>query len=437
MKNSSKKMNNKGFTLIELLIAVVILAIIITPLLRLFVLSFKMNKSSRKNMDSVMVAEDIMESIKSDDIEVIAEKFNYPDEAGFDYVNDALFDTAYGRTIAQLTTNKPAAIPGGTGYKLPTEDEGNDGTYQFCIQHIKPNNPTGLVYDALITIDAAPYRTAGSGSLSVNSVELVDVSEISKTGTASYKMPETLDENAKAKLTIKGLDLNNGKYPTVTDDNLFRNIKIKITKSGDTVDVVLNTIYTAKNVSGYSDITIGDTAAESKSLFSGKVDALGDVFIYYVPMYSSRNGNYKDDITIENKNNVPVNISLIKEEVYTNQTMLQNDEVLYRVRVFVDEVSGPGSEHATKLTTNIGYNLAATYLPSVAEQVPGQGLFYLNKVKVADTEFTSSSGGSGLTMVKKDRYFDVNIKIYKSEDITGQNFSGARAIYELTGSTQE
>ena len=58
-----KKKKNQGFTLVELVIAIVILAIAVSPLLANFIQSSKMNLKSRKQLNALNLAQDIMEGM--------------------------------------------------------------------------------------------------------------------------------------------------------------------------------------------------------------------------------------------------------------------------------------------------------------------------------------------------------------------------------------
>lgn len=63
--------NNRGFTLIELLISVAILALIVIPILNSFLLSANLNAKAKQKHKATMVAENIMEKLKSNDLDDI------------------------------------------------------------------------------------------------------------------------------------------------------------------------------------------------------------------------------------------------------------------------------------------------------------------------------------------------------------------------------
>lgn len=66
IKNAA--MDNKGVTLIELLVSVAILALVILPFLSSFISSAELNTKAKKKQRATMLAENIVEKIKADDI---------------------------------------------------------------------------------------------------------------------------------------------------------------------------------------------------------------------------------------------------------------------------------------------------------------------------------------------------------------------------------
>lgn len=83
-----RKLNrDAGFSLLELLIAVVILAIIVIPLLNLFLSSNRLNIKSRQTLRATTAAQDIMEGLKAYNIEELKAQFADP-ASGF-YVIDS------------------------------------------------------------------------------------------------------------------------------------------------------------------------------------------------------------------------------------------------------------------------------------------------------------------------------------------------------------
>ena len=79
--------NNKGFSLLEVLVAVVLLAIIMTPLLSGFVTTARINKSSREYMGGIDVAESVLEGITNKTYKQLGDSIDQI-EAGTSLVNE-------------------------------------------------------------------------------------------------------------------------------------------------------------------------------------------------------------------------------------------------------------------------------------------------------------------------------------------------------------
>ena len=79
-----KKMNNKGMTLIEVLVAMAILAIIVTPTLRMFSTSSGMNLRAKKVQRATSMGESIMETFKAYTMEQLCYQFKYGTFKGSD-----------------------------------------------------------------------------------------------------------------------------------------------------------------------------------------------------------------------------------------------------------------------------------------------------------------------------------------------------------------
>ena len=133
-----RKLNkDAGFSLLELLIAVVILAIIVIPLLNLFLSSNKLNIKSRQTLRATTAAQDIMEGLKAYNMEEIRAQFDDP-ASGF-YVIDSRM------------------IKGGVKEEAPGKGNPTDGLYVFSMKEL---NMQGSKFDAKIEIDGRGYMSA-------------------------------------------------------------------------------------------------------------------------------------------------------------------------------------------------------------------------------------------------------------------------------------
>lgn len=136
-----------GFSLLELLIAVTILAIIVVPLLHMFVTSTRINVKSRQTLRATTVAQDIMEGLKAYTLEEVStqfeppegmsgDSFHYPSD-GFYIVNSSMIQGG----VRDLTEHMDGHVEG-------------DEIYYFGIENLKMQ---GGEYDALIRLDASAY----------------------------------------------------------------------------------------------------------------------------------------------------------------------------------------------------------------------------------------------------------------------------------------
>lgn len=139
-----RKISDAGFSLIELLIAVTILAIIVIPLLHMFVTSTRINVKSRQTLRATTVAQDIMEGLKAYTLEEVSTQFAPPEGVS----GDAFYYPSEGFYVVNSSL-----IQGGV--RDLTEDMAEyDGVYYFGIENLKMQ---GGEYDALIRLDAYGY----------------------------------------------------------------------------------------------------------------------------------------------------------------------------------------------------------------------------------------------------------------------------------------
>ena len=75
IRKMRKKLNNKGLSLVEVIIAVVILAAVVAPTMRLFASSASYNNKSRQSQRAYAIAESAMESFKAYDLEELCLQF--------------------------------------------------------------------------------------------------------------------------------------------------------------------------------------------------------------------------------------------------------------------------------------------------------------------------------------------------------------------------
>lgn len=148
MTGTDRRKLNKdaGFSLLELLIAVIILAIIVIPLLNMFLSSNRINVKSRQTLRATTLAQDIMEGLKAYDIEELQAQFNNPTD-GFYVINDNMIKGA----VAEEDGMEALEVD-------PVTGNPSEGIYYFSLRKVAMQ---GSEFDALVKVDAREYMEPG------------------------------------------------------------------------------------------------------------------------------------------------------------------------------------------------------------------------------------------------------------------------------------
>jgi prepilin-type N-terminal cleavage/methylation domain-containing protein len=448
------KKNNKGITLVELIVTVAILAIIVLPLLRAFVVSAKTNAKAKEKLRTTELAQNIMEGLEASDLEHVAYQFNYPgtDNCDFTFVSgqnllsvqEMVMDAdgnlgavtkADGIVIPDYIANPEvflasmnitSSIVRNSGETTGTFVGQTGGVYYFAMKNLTAGgdgtDASSKQYDALITV-SANRDTADNGEVH-NDNELVTISSIDAEHDALCVPAETTD-------AIMAEIWN--RYPDVQQSDISRKITVSIEEVSATVDsytrvtVSYQYTWTKDGVnyvfpSGAADGTFSDVVFEN----AGETDReLSNVYLFFYPWYTSTQGNRTDVIDIENPSDQDVTVYLVKQE--SSVTNLETLENGYRVTVNVEEPFNSVSDTAantcvrTNLNTNLYTDLATT---------GDQAIWSLRGV---------TAGAEGLitrnTLTAKEaenRLFDVTVEIFPAGSYDS-NFKDSEAIVSLTG----
>ena len=458
-KCQREKLNNKGFTLVELLVAVMILAIIVGPMLHAFVTATYMNSKSRKNFYSYTLTEDIMEGVKSDTVEQISKMVTFPanTEDPFNLINAS--NIHGGISAATVCELEPDDIANGKYKKATTprtvEDttdplnikynftEAADGKYYYYIGALNPKD-----YDALITLDASPYRGTGG----FNNTEMVTLSSVKGDNNAVFLQK-------KSDFVLSGRNPGESLYnmakmanPTIGSaalpmENIYRTITINIsqyTKGSPAANYKKVSVGYEYDFKG-TGFTPAGPDVNRVTVYDKKVTSdidLNNVYVFFQPMYLSSSGVVRDKIVIENADNIPVNVYLIKQQIdlseYASETTVSNSlsvaESSYYATVNVETTGGSPADSKTVISTNLGYNMAIDPVTGMSNVLPNQVRYSYRgtNTNILDVRNLSSKE----TM---DRYFDVSIQIFTKGCRTGDSFtfSEDKKLYEIQGSTLE
>lgn len=475
-----------GFSLLELLIAVVILAIIVIPLLNLFLSSNRLNIKSRQTLRATTLAQDIMEGLKAYDIEELKTQFNTPAD-GFYVIDDNLIKGA----IAEETNMEVD----GSGNPEP-------GIYYFSMRDVSMQ---GSKFDALVKVDARGYMAPGTysnaddGNLLVLNKAIADAQSIDKeNGTfveqkvlrkavlnAIWSEPNELlnqipdlPRNLEEALVEEGVDVKNFqdslcfKELGKSFDSVERVIHVVLEDSTDLdddgrpkIDVTVEQEYTFGYNGRFSCITKGDDKYRGEAF--GQISRVSpNINIFYYPMYGD---NLIDKITIDDNTNpanrqatdpklniliakqLPPEKDLVNPDNPDNQeamtdSQLMTAEMNYYVEVVIKNNGFPMSkdklEDNTMIKTNLGLNLAGkAYVEAEGkdEEILNQWEVNRNPMSFYDNIYTLEGipRPLGSARAKEGKitelFYNVEVSVYK-EGAADKDFPEEERMIVIEGS---
>ena len=424
----NKKLDNRGFSLVEVLVAMVIITLVVAPIAALFSSSVRMNMISKRRMNAVGIAEDAMEAIKANSVSDLCYKFH--DMAKFDLIDKELFiSSTPASNVKEIDSFAFGAneishvtIPGATDdydFISDLDADGNpESQYFYEMDNIQFQDGRET-YDALIRIDANAYKAAETDPdlqrTKYNSTKLVDVATIAGNNNFSYMQSVELDANGMADISLDSFD------STLAN----RKIDIKI-EPGTSKSTSVDYTYTDKNnplkTKTYTSVCDPFEANYDDDDGDGKPDKpIENVFLFYRRDYDFN----KEEIEIkcDKTSGSDVNVYIVKLE--PDATDLDARELAYRVNV---NITGTGKEKV-KVFTNIDYNLAHT-LDETKTETYVQGKFMLNGADITGSPLRADYVFDLANTTSKDRFYDIQIDVYRQEDHT-------TPVYSLSGSTQE
>lgn len=454
------KENNRGLSLIEVLVAVIILAIVVTPFLHSFVTTANTNRKAKEIHRATVLAQSVVESCKAETLESIAQQFDYPTDTDFRIMNkdrilDAVdwknsvaeirYNTSRGEydpalNFEDLTEYDPADRRDHVTSSIYSEDDGltgefigqEDGIYYFSIENVKKEvTDTRPAYDVLIKLDATTYETGSTEhDIAYNDTNLVQLPVINQKKDAlcvqrdEYTLnaisefyaqfqavlyPEIINrpENAawKADPTTYALEIEMAIKKEIAA-NLKREINLKITSTNVTAE------YKYSYTHGTDTREYINTQTPFDSLLTG--ENLRNVYLYYYPLYGRT--AFDDVINIDNETSVPIDLYLFKQKkdaanLAGSMTTTMNESTYKMSLYFKESAAGIDVDNmSTKLHTNLGINIAASAGDSEYEiATPPQA--YLNGVA---KQLSEVAVDKILSADSQDRVFDMEVSIYKN-----------------------
>lgn len=363
-----RKLNkDAGFSLLELLIAVVILAIIVIPMLNLFLASNRLNIKSRQTLRATTLAQDIMEGLKAYDIEELKTQFTPGNE--FYVIDDNLIK---------------GAIAEETGMEVDESGNPTPGIYYFSLRDVSMQ---GSKFDALVKVDARGYMEGSAVHDNLfNNSTMADARSIDKNNGTFVETEEIRrailkgaleDTDIKAALDANNVaqEIRDGLTFKTLDQvfNVSRTIKVDLKQSDTEKDEEGNFKIYMYVTDEYEFTYPGKTPVMIYGYMGSKVGLVKDklygdvsgeeinVNIIYYPLYVAT----EDKIEINNNSDAKLNLLIAKQvpsadknpdEVLTDAQLMAK-EMGYAPRVRINGKSGPIDVSKFTLKTNLGTNL--------------------------------------------------------------------------------
>lgn len=356
-KKTREKLNNAGFSFVELIVSVVILAIIVIPIYRLFISSATFTNNSRVKMRTTTLATDVMEGLKAYTIEDLKKQFSEtnpdivkdesfrfnvidetmikPVDAELPYKYTTIEDT-YDFSIADGTA-KPKADPL-TGKALDGKRD-EDGKYYFFIHNIQMQESSLTKYDVRITIDPTGYEkdtVTGDPILHNHAYNSVDYtfSGVNKEKVGIFQEPadvetllvneivdayydDTTDDSDYGMKSLKEL-LSKAKYSGL-NGRINRKITLLIEKDLSSNENVLSVTYKYEypGPDGATRAYDASVDVSGKFSFKGNEYHAGErytcYFMYYPDYYGIDSFTVKNAASNESGANTPVDFYIVQQ----------------------------------------------------------------------------------------------------------------------------
>lgn len=322
-----RKLNKKGMTLIEVVTAMAILAIVITPVLRIFASTSGTNLRSRRRQRATVVAEATMESFKAYSVEQLCKQFM---SGGFKGTENMVSSSSGNPTTmsvvgiyatgessplkADQTLNRDASA-----YRFKVNNVASESVFYDVEIMVTPDTShtaemlyvenTNEYSDAIISLDEdmgydvlSEFETVaktqfetyfesshpGATSHNVDDIDIsklkrlieLEVSDSGTTQTVTAKVTYTCQAKVSYKYMSGPVGSATSNTGTVTFDDSVMKVECKLPDDSST-----DTEWTVYDNSS----TIGGVNVD------GKQSKLNNIFLYYFPTYKSVYGAEAED----------------------------------------------------------------------------------------------------------------------------------------------
>lgn len=458
------KKKNEGFTLVELVIAIVILAIAVSPLLANFIQSSKMNLKSRKQLNALNLAQDIMEGMS---------QYTAQDNAEYLFVasvsnNSILEDKRIlpsGTTLSgcsgKVTTKSNPTM---TAVAAPMPKDWTK--FEYTISGVQTASGNYNNYDMTVTIDStaittnvdAGGKTPAEVANAINGKEYANISQVDR----YFDVVDTI-KAAEEELAYSELRKHSANPATPIANfsgKVSRTISINFVNNGDDAhaDYSVEVINTYKVLNQGDNMTsLGFTGVHADEASTTYVERSGNlskadksimprsIYLYYEGLSGATKTNHNEKIEINNTTNQPVIVYLIRTvdaDKLTDPGVISFNSS-YGCDVYVNSKAsaapGAASVDNVEIVSNLRYDLLSdsnkrVYKEGTMELLPGVSssdvsashydrdrskIYYNSATAIGDTAtqdnvFYENHVSDGYRRMTKDVLYDVKIEIRES-----------------------
>ena len=390
--------------------AVCILAVAAIPMLKSFISAFYANSKARERLTAMMVAEDVMESLKG---------HRYKD------IEAQLLDYEKGNTVS-FNLFAPGIVQEDTAIsvnRILTDDKSLE-ELRVTMSNLHAKSRADHVYDVSLSINAAMFRSPNTDTVSYNSFPLVGSRKMSAVYDAFFY---TDSYRADLEEAIKNIRLiYPDQYDDITREDLSRLFVATVEKGGEIeaddgtkADRIRATVKVKYYLGKFS--TTAPIFEKTYPVYDNVDTAtsggkLKNFYLFYYPGYDLRTaefsgfessnyiwspGSRHDTIVFENQEEIPLNFYVVKQ-VTDIEGNLTAQELGYRPYVVIHEKNS--GTMATTVCSNLNVNLAdETELTGISA---AQNFKVIPDKKMEDPF-------KGLVGESTDRLFGAFVEVYK------------------------
>ncbi len=414
-RKSRRKLNNKGLSLVEVIIAVVVLAAVVAPTMRLFASAAGNNARSKEQQRAIAVAESAMESFKAYDMEQLCLQFGQGSGGtpfkGVSYDGSTAYSVtatdSAGSNVASILDSENHLNKSASNFKFLINNAVEDGKrYDVEILVSKSDEKAVMEMDAINAYTDAVIQMRENDTNSVSTL----IAAQAEVDLATISSPSDMVDGGSLSISA------------VSIDTIERNIKLtaSVDASGKTkivqeIDYDFSLTYSyqyntktagVKTVTGmtYSNTLAHEfdetTHATELVVFDNTSTGgkLKNINLYYYPMYKQvvdATTSAKDVITIDcsgipTSATDPINANIIKQmATIPSSANLEIYESTYHVDVNnsgnlvlnnnLDKNLAPGASSSGSTVSVSGFLDAADLVTGTKEN---KGLLYNVEVKV-------------------------------------------------------